>query len=200
MGKKWLSLLMTLVVLVAGCSTPVKPTPTQLPEGVTPLDPPIILSEVSMADQNNAAWKLSDWKGKYALFTFGYTHCPDVCPINLANFKQVKNNLGADAQLNYVFVSVDGERDTPDVLKKHLAIYDSIFLGLTGDATQTAAIAKTFNVVYKLEKTTPDQKEYNVTHSASSFLMDKKGQLVRIYSYGTSPVTIADDIKKMMQG
>lgn len=190
-----------VLLLVAACGGTSKPTPTPLPEGVRPIEPPIVLLDLGMTDQNGAAWKLSDWKGQYSLLTFGYTHCPDVCPINLANFKQVKNNL-ADSKtlLNYVFVSVDGGRDTPEVLKKHLALYDESFLGLTGDATQTAAIAKAFSVAYVLEKTTPDQKDYNVTHTASSFLVDKKLQLVRIYSYGTAPAIIAEDLKKLMAG
>jgi protein SCO1 len=199
--KKWFGLVIVLLLVLTGCSAPATPTPTPAPEGVNPIDPPLPIADAGLVDQDGKAWKLSDWKGQYTLFTFGFTHCPDVCPINLANFKQVKNNLQAsDVPLpRFVFVSVDGERDTPEILKKHLVLYDESFLGLTGDPTQTAAAAKAFSIAYRLDKTTPDQKEYNVTHSAGSYLVDKNGQLVRIYSYQTSPVVIADDFRKLVQ-
>jgi len=196
-----LSLSLTTTILVVGCSAPAAPpTPTSaLPQGITAIDPPIVLKDFSFLNQDSLPVGLKDWMGKLTLVTFGYTHCPDVCPINLAKFKQVKLALkDTAAQVNFVFVSVDGARDTPDVLKNHLRLFDPSIVGLTSDDVATRALATQFGVGYKLEKATPDQKDYSVTHTASSFLVDREGRLARLYSYDLKFDAIAADIQQML--
>ena len=165
------------------------------PEGVTAVDPPVQLNDFSLTNQQDKPVHLRDLEGKDTLITFGYTHCPDVCPINLANFKQVKKNLGENAsQVNFVFFSVDGKRDTPEVLAKHLALFDPGFIGITGTEAAVRPVTQQFGVYFEIGVPTPGQTDYFVSHTASSFLVDKHGKLVRVYAYQTSAEVMADDI------
>lgn len=199
-----LILLALITLIVTACTAPT-PAPTPLPptattaQGVTVLQP-VALNEFDLLDSKNKPIHLSELKGKFWMVTFGYTHCPDVCPINLGNFVAIKNMLKDDAaKLNFVFVSVDGARDTPQVLDKHLALFDASFIGITGKEPGLEPMLKDFKVVYKLEKTVPDQMEYNVSHTASSFLVDAAGRLRRIYAYATKPDIIVADIRQALQ-
>jgi protein SCO1/2 len=202
------NLLKTAVVsmvlaLTVGCgaSTPATPTPspTPPPDNIVPINPPITLTDFSLPNSAGGTTTLADWKNKFTLVTFGYTHCPDVCPINLADFKQVHQAMDTLAdKMNFVFVSVDGARDTPDILAAHLKLFDTSILGLTGTDTAIQILTKQFGVYYKLEKTKPEQTDYSVTHTASSFLVDSKGRITRIYDYGFDPDVIGQDIRKQI--
>ena len=193
--------LALLASILAACGSGRAVTPTPTPgEGVTFIDPPVDLQNFTLTSAQNTPLSLSDLKGKLSVFTFGYTHCPDVCPINLANFKLVKKELGSDAdKVNFVFVSVDGKRDTPAVLAKHLQIFDQTFIGLTGDDAAIAPVAKAFYVSYVINP--PDSSgDYTVMHTASWFLVDAEGRLRRVYGYGTSPQVITDDLEELLSG
>ncbi len=112
------------------------PTPTFAPDvpGVTPVDPPKALTDFTLPDDKGDALTFSSLQGKYTLMFFGYTHCPDYCPTTLAHWTLIKTALGSDAdKLNFVFISVDGERDTPEVMQRYLSRFDDSFIGLTGD-------------------------------------------------------------------
>jgi len=189
----------------AGCSSApsaptIKPTPTPAPGGIIPIDPPVTLTDFSLPNSQNGTTTLKSWAGKFTLVTFGYTHCPDVCPINLALFRQLHMKLEAESeQLIFIFVSVDGARDTPVVLAKHLPLFDESSIGLTGTDDQVQVLTKQFGVTYKLEKTTPDQTEYAVTHTASSFLVDRQGRIRRVYAYGYDPEKVSKDIQALIQ-
>ncbi len=120
--------------VLSACSTLAPAvTPTPLPEGINAIDPPLALQAFTLVDQHGAPFSLSNLKGRLALITFGYTHCPDVCPVNLANFKEIAQRLGTNAQqVAFVFVSVDGKRDTPPVLANYMNLFDPSFIGLHG--------------------------------------------------------------------
>jgi protein SCO1/2 len=171
-----------------------------LPEGVNAIDPPVQLNDFTLTNQQNEPVHLRDLEGKDTLITFGYTHCPDVCPINLASFKQVKKNLGENAfQVNFVFFSVDGKRDTPDVLAKHLQLFDPGFIGITGADAAIRPVTQQFGVYYEIGTPAPEQTDYWVSHTASSFLVDKHGRLIRAYAYQTPPDVIAADIRQNLK-
>ncbi|RYF62683.1 MAG: SCO family protein, partial [Comamonadaceae bacterium] len=107
-------------------------------------------SQLRLNDPAGQARTLEDFRGQVVLLFFGFTQCPDVCPTALARAAEVKRLLGADgARLQVLFVSVDPERDTPGVLRAYTAAFDPTFLGLRGDAQQTALVAKEFRVFYK---------------------------------------------------
>ncbi len=113
--------------------------------------------------------------------------------------KLVKQQLGADAEkVTFVFVSVDPDRDTPDVLANHLALFDPAFVGLTADEGALRVAAQQFGVTYSLDKTSADQTDYPVTHTASAFLVGPGRGLSRVYSFGTDSGVMADDMRAVM--
>ncbi len=196
-----------VVLALAGCAvgTPAAPaggagTATPAPQGVVVVEPPGLINDFTLTSQANKPMKFSELRGRLALVTFGYTHCPDVCPVNLARFKQVRIALETAAdQVNFVFISVDGKRDTPEVLAMHLAAFDETFIGLTGEETAVRQVAKDFGVIFYVTNDARTQADYLVTHTASSFLVGREGWLRRVYAYGTEPEIVAADIKAMLK-
>ena len=144
---------------------------------------------------------LADFRGKVVAVFFGYTQCPDVCPTTLTEMVQVKQLLGADGdKLQVLFISVDPERDTPEVLKAYVANFDPSFLALyAATPEKLAELAKDFKVYYKkVDGKTPTS--YTMDHTAASYLYDPQGRL-RLYSrYGSGAQAMADDVKLLIKG
>jgi len=156
--------------------------------------------DFALTDQNGQLRTLKDFQGKAVVVFFGYTQCPDVCPTTLAELAEAKKLLGTDgAKVQGVFITVDPERDTPEVLKAYMANFDPNFVALRGSADQTAVVAKDFKVYYKkAEGKTPGS--YTMDHSAASYVYDPQGRL-RLYArYGNGPQALASDIKLLLQG
>ncbi|MGE5130468.1 MAG: SCO family protein [Sphingomonadaceae bacterium] len=140
--------------------------------------------QLSLTDQNGKARSLQDFRGKVVVLFFGYTHCPDVCPTTLAEMAQVMQKLGPDAdRVQVLFVTVDPERDTPDVLSRYVPAFDKRFLGLYGDADATRRAAKEFKIFYEVKKGEAPG-EYTVDHSAGSYVLDTQGRLRLFVAYG----------------
>jgi protein SCO1/2 len=153
---------------------------------------------LSMNDQEGRPRTLGDFKGKVVVVFFGYTQCPDVCPTTMAELAQVKKSLGADGErVQGVFVTIDPERDTAELLKAYVQNFDPSFVALRGTPDQTAAAAKEFKVFYaKVPGKTADA--YTMDHTAASFLMDTQGR-VRVFSrYGSGAQALADDLKILL--
>ena len=151
-----------------------------------------------LTDHTGQPRSLKDFQGKVVALFFGYTQCPDVCPTTLAELAEVKKALGADgAKLQAVFVTVDPERDTPEVLKAYMANFDPDFVALRGSPEQLAAMAKDFKAYYKkVEGKTPTS--YTMDHSAGSYVYDTQGR-VRLYTrYGSGAPALAGDVKKLL--
>jgi len=193
------ALLLAVVITGCGAGTPnVGSTPeaSPTPSLIRTIEPPYAVKDFSLSDTTGNPRTLADLKGKYALLLFGYTHCPDFCPVSLAKLKQVKMALGdAAAQVTFVFVSVDGKRDTPAALGAYLKNFDAGFLGLTGDEGSVRALAGNFGVTFVYNKKSVDDMEYTVDHTVSSFLVNPQGQLERIYSYELDAASLAADVK-----
>lgn len=152
---------------------------------------------LELPDADGRPRSLADWKGKVAVVFFGYTHCPDVCPTTLAELAQIRTVLGADAErLQAVFVTVDPERDTPEVLKAYVGNFGPGVTALRGTPEQTAAAAKEFKIFFsKVAGKTPGS--YTMDHSAASFIFDREGR-VRLYvPYGSDPKNVAADIRQL---
>ena len=153
---------------------------------------------LNLPDQNGQPRTLGDFKGKVLVVFFGYTQCPDVCPTTMAELAQVKKSLGPDGErVQGIFVTVDPERDTPDLLKAYLAGFDPSFVALRGSEEQTKAAAKEFKVYYAK---VPGKAEgsYTMDHTAASFIFDTQGR-VRVFSrYGAGAQALADDIKILL--
>ncbi len=143
---------------------------------------------------------IQDFKGKAVVVFFGYTHCPDVCPTTLAEIAEAKKLLGADgARVQGVFITVDPERDQPEMLKAYVGGFGPDFVALRGTPEQVAAVAKDFKVFYrKVEGKTPGS--YSMDHSAASYVYDPQGRL-RLYTrYGSGAQALADDLRILLKG
>ncbi|WP_431288654.1 SCO family protein [Roseateles chitinivorans] len=154
----------------------------------------------SLPDQNGKTRTLEDFKGKVVVVFFGFTQCPDVCPTTLAELAQVKKALGPDGdKVQGVFVTVDPERDKPELLKAYLESFDPGFVALRGTPEQLKETAKEFKIYYaKVPGKTPDS--YTMDHTAASFLFDPQGR-VRVFSrYGAGASALMGDIKALIAG
>ena len=156
--------------------------------------------DFQLTDHNGQPRSLKDFQGKVVVMFFGFTQCPDVCPTSMAELAEVKKLLGKDGErLQGLFVTVDPERDTPELLKNYMANFDSSFLALRGTPEQLAAMAKDFKLYYKkVEGKTPSS--YTMDHSAASYVYDPQGRL-RLYTrYGSGAPSLAADIRLLLQG
>jgi len=150
---------------------------------------------LDLPDVDGKPRSLADWKGKVTVVFFGYTQCPDVCPTTMAELAQIRTMLGSDGdRLQTVFVTIDPERDTPEVLKAYVANFGPNVVALRGNPEQTAAAAKEFKVFYaKVPGKTPGG--YTMDHSAASFVFDPSGRVRLFVPYGGDPKLLAADIK-----
>lgn len=151
-----------------------------------------------LPDADGRMRSLADFKGKLVALFFGYTQCPDVCPTTMAELTEAKKLLGPQGdKLQVVFVTVDPERDTPQVLKGYMGNFDPTFVALRPTPEQLAAVAKDFKVYYKkVEGNTPTS--YTMDHSAATYIYDTQGQL-RLYArYGAGPQALASDFRQLL--
>jgi protein SCO1/2 len=154
--------------------------------------------DFQLTDHNGQPRTLKDFRGKLVVLFFGYTQCPDVCPTSMAELADAKKLLGADGdKLQGLFVTVDPDRDTPDVLKAYMANFDPTFLALRGTPEQLAEMAKEYKVYYKkAEGKSPTS--YTMDHSAASYVYDTQGRL-RLYTrYGSGAQALASDLKLLL--
>lgn len=152
-----------------------------------------------LIDHNGQPRTLADFRGKVLVVFFGFTHCPDVCPTTLAELARALKQLGADAQrVQVVMITVDPQRDTPEVLKQYVTALDSAFLGLTGDAQAIEQTAREFKVFYqKTSGATPET--YSVDHSSGTFVYDPAGRLRLLVGYGQGAEVFAHDIGQLLR-
>lgn len=154
--------------------------------------------DFQLPDHNGQQRSLKDFQGKVVVVFFGFAQCPDVCPTSMAELAQVKEALGADGdKLQGLFVTVDPERDTPEVLKAYMANFDPSFLALRPTPEGLVALAKDFKLYYKkVEGKTPTS--YTMDHSAGSYVYDPQGRL-RVYTrYGSGAQALADDVRTLL--
>lgn len=194
--------LLTAVALAAlatgaltGCDKlPGKPLSFQNTD-VTGLD---YARQFALTDHTGKPRTLADFKGKVVVIFFGYTQCPDVCPTTMAEMANVMRELGPQAdQVQVLFVTLDPERDKPELLAQYVPAFDQRFLGLYGDAAATAKVAKEFKVFYsKVAGSTPDS--YTIDHTAGSYVFDRSGKLRLFVRHGQPASTIVHDIRQLL--
>ena len=189
-----ISLSATVIGGLVGCDKkPAKPTF----QGID-LTGAEYAKDFQLPDQDGKTRSLKDFAGKVVVVFFGYTQCPDVCPTTMSELAEVKRALGADGdKLQGIFVSVDPERDKPEILKAYMANFDPTFVALCPNPEQLAAMAKDFKIYYKrVEGKTPTS--YTMDHSAGSMVYDPKGRL-RVYQrYGAGPQALLSDVKTLL--
>lgn len=155
-------------------------------------------SPLALTDHHGVARTMDDFKGKVVLLFFGFTHCPDVCPTTMLDLKNAMNLLGDKAnEVQVLFITVDPERDTQEVLAKFVPSFDSRFIGLRGDMEQTAEAVKNFKIYYA-KVPGKSENDYSIDHSAGMYAFDKQGK-VRLYlGYGQKAEDIASDVQKLL--
>ena len=152
----------------------------------------------ALPDASGQQRTLADFKGKVVVVFFGYTQCPDVCPTTMAELAEVKRALGADgAKVQGVFVTIDPERDTPELLKAYVANFGPDFVALRGSPEQLKALAKDFKVFYAK---VPGKAEgsYTMDHTAGSYIFDAQGRVRLFTRYGTGAKALADDLRLLL--
>ncbi len=150
--------------------------------------------DFELPDTEARVRRLADFKGKVVVLFFGYTQCPDVCPTTLTELTQARQMLGPlGERVQGVFVTIDPERDTPEVLRPYMQSFDPSYVALVPSAEQLAKAAKHFKVYYKKsEGKTPTS--YTMDHTAASFIFDAEGR-IRLYTrYGLGAAALADDL------
>ncbi|MCU0500064.1 MAG: SCO family protein [Anaerolineae bacterium] len=190
-------IIILLILVLVGCQA--QPTPTPLPDGVRDIQPPRAIADLTLVNQDGDEVHPADFAGQPTLIAFGYTHCPDVCPITLAHMKMVKTMLGEDGEsVRLVFVSVDGKRDTPQRLLEYLAYFNAGITGITGDHDTITALISAFEGGFTLNDAGGTRENYTVDHTALMFLLDANGQWRRSYNYGLDPQVIVDDLQAFL--
>lgn len=154
--------------------------------------------DLPLTDQFGKERSIKDFAGKVVVVFFGYTQCPDVCPTSMSELAEVKRSLGADGdKLQGIFVTVDPERDTPEMLKGYMASFDPSFIALRGTPEQLAAVAKDFKIYFKrVDGQTPTS--YTMDHSAGSYVYDTKGRLRVYHRYGAGAQSLAADVRALL--
>ena len=180
-----------LIAVLSAC----QPTPQYLNTNVTASN---LHTTIPLTTQNGETLQVNaPQKGKISAVFFGYTQCPDICPTTLGKMKIVMDQLGADAdKVRVVFITVDPERDTPEVLKAYMAAFNPTFIGAYADPIErTREMAKQFQVVYEKEGA---GSNYIVNHTANLYLLDENGKTIVSAPYEAKPDAIAHDIKQML--
>lgn len=156
--------------------------------------------DFTLTDGDGKPFNLSDLKGKVVVLSFGYTNCPDVCPTELLTQNDVLKQLGDQAKdVKVAFVSVDPERDTPEVIGKYAKQFNPDFIGLTATGDQSLPVIKQqYRVVSAKVNQGADSNTYLVDHTAGAYLVDKNGDVAIFEPYGSEPAAIAADIKTLL--
>jgi protein SCO1 len=173
-------------------------TPAKTPfknTDVTGLD---YAKDFAMPDHNGKMRTLADFRGKAVVIFFGYTQCPDVCPTTMSEMASVMQQLGPLAdKVQVLFVTLDPERDTPEMLAKYVPAFDPRFLGLVGDKSATDKIAREFRVFYqKVPGKAPGS--YTMDHTAGSYVFDPQGRIRLFVRHGQGAEPIAHDLKLLL--
>lgn len=185
-----------LMLALAGCGPKAEPAASRFKNlhGMDFSDQDV-RRNFALTDPQGRTRTLTDYRGKVVMVFFGFTQCPDVCPTALYRATQIRKALGKDGeQLQVIFITVDPERDTPEVLDKYVAAFDPGFVALYGTPEQTAATARNFNVFYQK---VPTGSSYTMDHTALSFVFDRHGKLQLALQHSQSVDECVDDLRQV---
>jgi protein SCO1/2 len=190
-----MALVAALAVLGAGCDKLQDKPPAFHNTDVTGVD---YGKGFTLTDHTGKQRTLQDFRGKLVVMFFGYTQCPDVCPTTMSEMAAVMKELGPSAEdVQVLFVTVDPERDTQELLSHYVPAFDKRFIGLYGNAEQTAKVAKEFKVFYA-KQPGGDPGSYTVDHTAGSYVFDRQGQLRLFIRHNQGPAIIAHDLRQLL--
>lgn len=184
-----------LALLLAGCSPSADETP--------PLAGAAIGGPFTLTDQNGKTVSDTDFNGRYRLVYFGFTYCPDVCPVDLQLIGQgmrmlEKSDPAVAAKIQPIFITVDPERDTPPVVKQFVSAFHPRLIGLTGTPEQIAEVAKRFGIYY-IKEQPEGAKEYLVNHSRTALLFGPKGEPIAIIPHDQGVEAMVEELKRWVK-
>ena len=178
--------------------------------GVNPMEPPKLKfnavditgadygKDLNLPDTAGKKRSLAEFKGKVVVVFFGFTQCPDVCPTTMAQLAELRRKLGPDGdKLQGIFVSIDPERDTPEVLAEYIKALDPSFVALRGSLDELSQAARDFKVFYQ-KVPTADGKSYTMDHTAGSFVFDPQGRVRLFVRYGMTLPQLEGDVRQLM--
>jgi len=183
------------LLALAGC----QPAPQSPVFQATDITGAAFARDFRLTDHNGRIRTLADFRGKVVAIFFGYTHCPDVCPTTLSDFAAALKLLGGQAgRVQVIFVTLDPQRDTPEILKQFVPAFNPSFLGMYTDADTLKGLAKEYKVVYQ-KTSIKAADDYLIDHSAGTYVYDPKGHLRLLMPYGSSPEAIAHDLNALLE-
>jgi protein SCO1/2 len=192
MTGRLLFLILALIWLLASCDKTAQPASFHAGD----VTGKYAQADFHLTDHNGKPRSLSDFRGKVVVLFFGYTHCPDVCPTKLADLAQTLRLLGKDAdKVQVLFITLDPERDTRELLAQFVPTFHPAFLGLYGDAQSTAIVAKSFLVDYQK---VPTKSGYLMDHTTFSYLLDTQGKVRLLAGERESSEWLAQDIRQLL--
>ncbi|MFM8322810.1 MAG: SCO family protein [Chloroflexota bacterium] len=193
--------LMIAAGLLAGAGLAWLALPYILPHQFhgTVVQSPDTAPDFSLASSQGGEFRLADQRGKLVMLYFGYTFCPDVCPNTLGQVKQAQKALGRrGSDVQVVMISVDPQRDTPEVLARYLKNFDPSWIGASGSEEQVAQAAALYGIYYEKHPGSP-QTGYLVDHTATVMVIDADGHLKLVFPFGTTGEDMADDLAYLMR-
>ena len=152
----------------------------------------------TLLSSNNQYVSLEDFKGKVVLLFFGFTVCPDTCPLTLSKLQQVMAQLGQQKQVQQLFITVDPKRDNPDQLKSFLGTFNINIIGLTGTEEEILHVAELYGSAYTKNPTINSETSYLMIHTGYVYLIDQQGQVREIYPQDTEGIRIIEDIRQLL--
>ncbi|MHB1213672.1 MAG: SCO family protein [Thiobacillus sp.] len=193
--KNWITVICAVAALaLTGCQPAPQPPEFQ----ATDITGAAFGRDFRLTDHNGQVRTLADFKGKVVAIFFGYIHCPDVCPTTLSDFSLALQQLGPLAKrVQVIFVTVDPQRDTPELLKQFVPAFNPDFLGMYADEATLKRLAKEYKVVYQ-KTSLKSADDYSMDHSAGTYVYDPQGNLRLLMPYGSSPDAIAQDLKTLL--
>ena len=201
MKKKLLVGALVLLLVALGTYFALRET-TRAEQGLRcgTFEPPREAPTFSLDGSNGKKLSLRDHLGKVVILEFGYTHCVEVCPVTLAHLTEVYKKLGNAARdVQLIYVTVDPERDSPERLREHLAIYNPSFLGATGTPDEVQAVLKAYGVVAKQVVSRNPALGYGMDHSSSLYVIDREGKLRGLVPFNTPVDDIVHDLDLLLK-
>jgi protein SCO1/2 len=165
------------------------------------LEPPQPAPDFALASSDGSTFRLREQRGRVVVLFFGYTFCPDVCPLTLSEMVQVRRQLGERAaRIRIAFITVDPERDTVERLRAYVGAFDRSFLGLAGDPEALARVRRAYGAVAEKRTVPGTRAAYLIDHSAFVYVVDPEGRLRLMFPFGTSIDDMAHDLGLLLGG
>lgn len=185
------------VLALTACEKPQTPKVPFANTDITGLD---YAKGFTLTDHNGKPRTLADFKGKVVVVFFGYTQCPDVCPTTLSELAGIKKALGSEAErLQVIFITLDPQRDTPELMAGFVPAFDSSFLGLWGEQAVIDKVAKDFKV-FAQKVPSNDSKSYTIDHTAGSYVFDDQGHIRLFVRHGQGVDGLQKDLQRLLAG